>query len=148
MILRKISLLIALLFSVCFVYAQGTVIDVDIINDVAGTYSINIILHQPSAQPSTGSLTFTAASSTTTQMHLEFDDADICIDEIKATYNGSCLECPISAELDVDCDVLTGDKERIAPLTDEQKCYVFEYTVFNDVYNNCEELFYEFKIHQ
>jgi len=145
--IRKTILLITLLLGMSFLYAQTT-IDVDIINAVSGTYDIDITLGQPSTQPTVGSLTFTATSSTTTSMHLEFDESDICIDKIKATYNGSCQVCPVSAELHVDCDGLKTLEEEIGPDYGDEACYWFKYTYYNDVNNNCEELIYRFTIEQ
>lgn len=144
---KKTLLVISLLLSISFVNAQGTIIDVDIINGVGVSYDIEIILAQPSAQPnSPGSLTFTAYSSTTTSMHLEFDDTDICIKQIKCKYSGSG-SCPILATLDVNCYGLKNLNEDIGPdIQPNHDCHVFSYTGYNDVYSNCEELEYTFEI--
>ena len=146
MILRKFSLVIALLFSMCFVNAQiGTTIKVKITNYAWDSYDISIMLDQTSVTPTSGSLTYTITPQTSTLTTLVFDETDICIDKIKATYNGTCDNCSTSVVLDVDCTNFTNDYTDIAPFM--EGCYEFEYTDLN-IINYGEKLDYEFEIHQ
>ncbi|MCF8373838.1 MAG: hypothetical protein K9H64_19605 [Bacteroidales bacterium] len=151
MILRKFSLVIALLLSMCFVYAQGTQIDVIINNECpdACGYHIDITLHQPNATPSQGYLSYDIpASGTPNTMHLEFDGVDICIDEIECTYLDTCSNCETSATLDVKCYNFNNISDAIAPYSGgpHGKCYTFEYDDFDDP-NYCKYLYYYFSIH-
>ena len=147
--LKRFSLIIVLLFSVCAVYAQGTEVDVIIQNSCPSTcgYHIDITLHQPDAQPYTGSLSYNISASSTNTMHLEFDDVDICIDEITCTYLDTDTSCTTSTTLDVKCYDALYPSDAIAPYNDQtRKCYTFDYYSFNNP-NSCKYLYYYFAIY-
>ena len=144
MIFKKFSIVIVLLFSVCFVNAQTT-IEVYITNYAWASYDIKITLYQTGVTPVSGPLNYTITPQSTTHKTLVFEETDICIDKIEATYNGTCEDCPTKAELDVDCTNFTGDDARIAPF--DEGCYTFEYQTLQ-VINYGEKLKYYFDIHQ
>ncbi|MEA3444969.1 MAG: hypothetical protein U9R19_09635 [Bacteroidota bacterium] len=83
MILRKISLLIALLFSVCFVYAQST-IAVEVENNTDTIYVCSVQFNQ-SVTPNAGSspTVFTVTAGNTYDASNDFDEDDVNLKGIK-----------------------------------------------------------------
>ena len=103
---RKISLLIALLLSVCFAYAQpASTITVKVKNNTGYDYTCSVAFCQPDASPTTGNMVFDVPAWTSVTEIYEFDDTDICLCEIKCSY--STLS-PVGY-FDVDCGAGFGD---------------------------------------
>ncbi len=114
-------------------FAQpGTVINVEVINNSSPSsgYYIDITLHQTSATPSSGSLTFFVSGGSTHTEILEFNGTDICIDYVKCTYENDQTECPQSAEVFVDCFCNNSNyiDKKIAPENElDENCNLFKY---------------------
>ena len=87
MFFRKISLIFVLLFSVLYLYGQGSTVEVMVANDTPCDYTCSVKFCQD-VTPSSGNMVFTvpAWSLGTTQIY-EFDNTDICLESIKCYYS-------------------------------------------------------------
>ena len=140
--LKRFSLIIVLLFSVCAVYAQpASTVNVKVINNTNYDYECSVAFCQPDATPTTGSMVFTVPAGNTVSQSYEFDDTDICLCGIKC-YNGT--NTPVGY-FDVDCGDGYGDPDvDIAPqITPAPTYHKFKYTDY--VYSGATET-HEFTI--
>ena len=129
MILKKFSLVIALLLSVCFVYAQpASTITVKVKNNTDYDYTCSVAFCQPDATPTTGNIVFNVPAMTSVTETYEFDDTDICLCGIKCYYSNLL---PVGY-FDVDCGAGYGDPPvNIAPVLNPgppTTYYKFKYT--------------------
>lgn len=144
------SLLSLFLVMSSYLFAQpGTVINIEVINNSSPSsgYYINITLHQTSASPSSGNLTFFVSGGTTHTETLEFEATDICVDYVKCTYEFDPNACPQSAEIFVNCFCNSSNyiDKKIAPENEwDENCNLFKY--YNCEYNYGTPVNYYFEI--
>ncbi|MEA3444917.1 MAG: hypothetical protein U9R19_09370 [Bacteroidota bacterium] len=132
MILRKISLLIALLFSMCCVYAQST-IAVEVENFTPHEYVCTVKMCQSDATPSPTNppLSFVVPGNTTVIKEYDYDDTDICPCHMWC----ECLNDIPIAYIDVDCGQGCPANAAVAPIGPEGNNHVFiydDYQYFGD----------------
>ena len=86
--IRKISLLITLLLSVCFVYAQSY-IDVEVKNNnLNDEYKCSVQFNQAvTPSGSSSPTTFSVSIGTTYTAHYEFDEYDVDLEAIKCIHS-------------------------------------------------------------
>ena len=111
---KKFSLIIALLFSVCAVYAQSTV-KVTVKNNTAHAYTCSVKFNQNvtpngSSTPSTAT-TFTVAQYSTEVYTYEFDEYDVNLDAIKCAWVQGGTEIA-----DISVSSGTGTSDDVSPM--------------------------------
>ena len=121
---RKIYLVLALLFSVCALFAQSE-IDVEVENTTDSIYVCSVQFNQSSAIPTTGSTVFTVHANTTHTEHFEFDENDVNLKEIKCY-----LATGTSPDAYIAVSSGTGTVVDIAPLINSN-FYNFEFFYIN-----------------
>ena len=91
MIFRKISLAIVLIFSVCFLYAQGySLVHVEIENQTQHEYHVSVEICQSQSNPeafaTNPSYDFIVPGYTTVSKDYEYTATDICLCDIWCEY--------------------------------------------------------------
>jgi uncharacterized protein YkuJ len=139
--LVKLSLVIALLLSVFFVYA-GSTVKVTVKNNTNnGSYTCTVRFCQQDATPTTGSIVFTVPSKTSVTQTYEFDDADICL---------CTIECKLGSQtpvgfIDVDCGnntpTIISDVAPVLNPGPPSTYYKFRYTSITYSYQTEDHLF-------
>lgn len=82
MTIRKFSLLISLLLSICFAYSQSSIIDITVDNDTDFDYTISLKFNQQ-VVPSSGSAIFGVHANSNVNEVLEFEEDDVNLEIIK-----------------------------------------------------------------